>query len=103
MVATSRRPSGPTPTGPACCPAAGEVTPSPKPYSPDGDPLNMIPESEWTPGMQLVAVYAAMIGRELLGCDVHVSIVREATWPYAATYGPGRLVFNVVPLWTWLL
>ena len=37
-------------------PAAGKVTPSPKPYSPDGDPLNMIPESEWTPGMQLVAV-----------------------------------------------
>jgi hypothetical protein len=76
-------------------PAAGEVTPSPKPYSPDGDPLNMIPESEWTPGMQLVAVYAAMIGRELLDCDVHVFIVREATWPYAATYGPGRLVFNL--------
>ena len=76
-------------------PSAGEVTPSPKPYSPDGDPLNVIPESEWTPGMQLVAVYSAMMGRELLGCDVHVSMVREAAWPYAATYGPGRLVFNV--------
>jgi len=76
-------------------PAAGTVTPSPKPYSPDGDPLNVVPESEWTPGMRQVAAYAVAIGRELLGCEVHVVIAREADWPYGAVYGNGRLVFNL--------
>ena len=76
-------------------PAAGIVTPSPKPYSPDGDPLDVLPESEWTPGMRRVAAYAASIGRELLGCEVDVAIAREPGWPYGATYGKGRLVFNL--------
>jgi len=76
-------------------PAAGIVTPSPKPYSPDGDPLDVLPESEWTPGMRRVAAYAASVGRELLGCEVDVAIAREPGWPYGATYGKGRLVFNL--------
>ena len=76
-------------------PAAGIVTPSPKPYSPDGDPLDVLPESEWTPGMRRVAAYVASIGRELLGCEVDVAIAREPGWPYGATYGKGRLVFNL--------
>ena len=76
-------------------PAAGTVTPSPKPYSPDGEPLNLVPESEWTPGMQQVAAYAAAIGGELLGCEVQVAIARASDWPYGATYGKGRLVFNL--------
>ena len=76
-------------------PAAGTVTPSPKPYSPDGDPLDVIPESEWTTGMRQIAVYACAIGLELLGCRVSVTIAREPKWPFQATYGKGRLVFNL--------
>ena len=76
-------------------PAAGVVTPSPKPYSPDGDPLDVVPENEWTTGMQQIVNYAILIGQELLGCPVHVVIAREADWPYRATYGKGRLVFNL--------
>jgi hypothetical protein len=76
-------------------PPAGAVTPSPKPYSPDGDPLNVIRQDQWTPGMQQVARYAAAIGSELLACNVHVTIVRHADWPYAATYGKGRLTINL--------
>ncbi len=76
-------------------PAAGVVTPSPKPYSPDGDPLDVVPENEWTTGMQQIVNYAILIGQELLGCPVHVVIAREVDWPYRATYGKGRLVFNL--------
>ena len=76
-------------------PPAGRVTPSPKPYSPDGDLLNIVPESEWTKGMRNIAGYSRAIGRELLGCHVDVAFALEPTWPYAATYGKGRLVFNV--------
>jgi hypothetical protein len=75
-------------------PAAGSVTPSPKPYSSDGDPLDLVPEREWTPGMRQVAAYAASIGSELLGTAVEVAFAREPKWPYSATYGKGRLVFN---------
>jgi hypothetical protein len=76
-------------------PAAGTVTPSPKPYSPDGDPLDVVPESEWTPGMQQVADYAENMGNLLLDCAIDVLIAREPDWPYGATYGKGRLVFNL--------
>lgn len=75
---------------------AGQVTPSPKPYSPDGEQLKLLPEAEWTEGMRLVADYARMIAREVLGRNsLQVAIAREAQWPYAATYGPGQLVFNL--------
>jgi len=76
-------------------PTAGTVTPTPKPYSPDGDPLDVIPEDEWTPGMRQVADYAETMGNLLLDCGVDVLIAREPDWPYGATYGKGRLVFNL--------
>jgi hypothetical protein len=76
-------------------PPAGIVTPSPKPYSPDGDPLNAIPKDQWTPGMRQVATYAAAIGGELLDCAIDVTIVRHADWPYTATYGNGTLTINL--------
>jgi hypothetical protein len=76
-------------------PAAGLVSPSPKPYSPDGDPLDVVPEAEWTTGMRTVVNYAVAVGRELLGCHIQVAIAREPKWPYGATYGRGRLVFNL--------
>ena len=76
-------------------PTAGKVTPSPKPYSPDGDLLNVLPASEWTAGMRQVAGYAIAIGSKLLDCDVQVSIASNPDWPYHATYGKGKLVFNL--------
>lgn len=75
-------------------PPAGEVTPSPKPYDPDGEPLNVIPESEWDEGMKQIAVFAHAMAQHVLDCHIQVTIAREAKWPYRATYGDGRLVFN---------
>ncbi len=75
-------------------PKAGAITPSPKPYSPDGDPLDVIPEENYTIGMRQIGVYVSVIGEALLGCHVSMTIAREANWPYRATYGKGRLVFN---------
>lgn len=76
-------------------PPAGVVTPSPKPYAPDGEPLNVIPESEWPAGVRQFADYAETLGNLLLDCAIDVCIVRESKWPYAATYGKGRLVINL--------
>ncbi len=76
---------------------AGQVTPSPKPYSddPNADPLKVVPEAKWTPAIHAVANYAMRIGERLLGCPVSVTIASDVTWPFAATYSTGRLTFNL--------
>lgn len=73
---------------------AGQVTPSPKPYSLTGEPVNTIPEEKWTKGMKETAEYARILAKELLGHDVEVKMAKEFGWNYSATYGPGRLTFN---------
>ncbi len=72
---------------------AGQVTPSPKPYSPDGAPLKLV--KEMTPGMIEIETYAKRIAYVIMGANIHVKFAAEVTWPYAATYGPGSLTFNV--------
>jgi hypothetical protein len=75
---------------------AGQVTPSPKPYSPDGQELNVIEEKDWTPGMRLIAEYAQDLGQELLGMRPSVLIANNITWPVGATFGPsGQLTLNL--------
>jgi len=76
-------------------PPAGTVTPSPKPYG-EGEPLDTIPEGDWTPGMRRFAQFAKSIARELLGVDVSVRIAREFDWNYGATYGSSGLVVNLM-------
>jgi len=74
---------------------AGQVTPSPRPYSPDGEKLDLIPLDRYTEGMKRIAQYAKEIAVRLIGCEIQVDMVSKATWPYSATYGPGHLTFNV--------
>jgi hypothetical protein len=75
---------------------AGVVTPSPKPYSPDGQPLTELDPSKWTPGMNRVVVFAESAGVHLLGEEISVRLVVEPTWPFAATFGKSKvLVMNV--------
>lgn len=74
---------------------AGRVTPSPKPYSEDGEPQSLLEESKWTPAMHRVVAFSKRVGRELLGCDIAVNVVSDITWWPAATYGRGLLTFNL--------
>lgn len=74
---------------------AGRVTPSPKPYHPDGQALQLVPEAKWTAGMHAVAALARELARELLDAQISVQIASDVTWEFAATYGPGRLVLNL--------
>lgn len=67
---------------------AGQVTPSPKPYSVDGDPLRIVPESDWTPDMQGLVHYVRRIAPHLVGREIAgVRIANDPQWPFAATYG----------------
>lgn len=78
-------------------PPAGRVTPSPRPYSPDGTPLRDLPPEKISAGMRTVAEVATKIAFLVLeGKKISVRLVSETTWPFAATYGPsGTLTFNV--------
>ena len=68
-------------------PSAGTVTPSPKPFSPDGKPLKIIPPTEWSDGMKAVVEYTAMLARELMGVTLPIAIANDSGWPYGAVYG----------------
>lgn len=74
---------------------AGRVTPSPKPFSEDGKPLEFLLEDGWTPAMRAVVLYARRLAPRILGCDIQVSIASEPHWPFLATYGSNRLIFNL--------
>ena len=74
---------------------AGQVTPSPKPYDPNGDPLNLVPPEKWTKGMANIAAYAEALGPLLIKRKVTVRIASDIAWPFAATYGQGSLTFNL--------
>lgn len=68
---------------------AGQVTPSPKPYSEDGDALKILPPSKWTADMHKVVAYIMGLAPHLIGRPIaNVQIANDAQWPFAATYGP---------------
>lgn len=77
-------------------PAAGTITPSPKPYSPDGPPLNVIPYKDWTAGMKRFQGFAIEIAQLLLDAKISVRFANQPDWNVLATYGISReLTFNV--------
>ena len=76
---------------------AGQVTPSPKPYSEGGKPLTLVDPGKYTPQIAAVVAYVHRIAHLLVPelKSLQVDIANQATWPFAATYGPGRLVLNL--------
>jgi hypothetical protein len=73
---------------------AGKLFPTPKPYSPDGEPLNEVPISSWT--LEEAAAISALkaIAEALVEHAVAVRLVDDPGWRFRATYGPGNLVLN---------
>lgn len=74
---------------------AGQVTPSPKPFSPDGSPLETIPPDEWTPEMVRAVAYIKRAGNAVLKNEPEVILTADRRWQFAACYGGGRLTLNV--------
>lgn len=76
---------------------AGKVTPSPKPYTKDGTPLEDYPTDRWSKAMHAVAWFAAEMAKVVIKRDnLAVRIVDTPHWPFEATYGPdSALVFNL--------
>jgi hypothetical protein len=74
---------------------AGQVTPSPKAYDPDGEPEHIVPESTWTPQMGVVVEHAKKIARATIDKRITVVIVKEPGAWWSANFGGSRLCLNV--------
>lgn len=74
---------------------AGRLAPTAKAlFGPDGEDV-WVPRARWTPGMQRVAAYSALIAHELLRIDIDVDILSDVTLDYGACYGGRKLVYNL--------
>jgi hypothetical protein len=75
---------------------AGQVTPSPKPFSPSGAPLPLVPDANWTDGMRNFVAFATEFARVVIGRSVEVVFTNQIT-TWGACYGPsGRLYVSKV-------
>jgi hypothetical protein len=74
---------------------AGQVTPSPKPFSPNGEPLKMLERAEFTAGHLCFATFAQAMSPELIGRSITVEFANDPSWGFWGCYGTGRLIINV--------
>lgn len=74
---------------------AGQVTPSPKPFSPDGTPLKLIDANDYTEAQKALVRYAQEFAVRVLGRSVSVSLTKDPHWNFGAAYGDRRLTINV--------
>jgi hypothetical protein len=59
---------------------AGQVTPSPKPFHPDGRPLEIIPPDKWTDQETIILTRFKEIARILIGVDITVKLANAPMW-----------------------
>lgn len=80
---------------------AGQVTPSPKPFHPDGRPLKVLPREEWTDSMLWFESYAQWVARECLYLDgLKVVIANDRGWKFRGAYGDATLTVNMAAMTT---
>lgn len=77
--------------------AASKLFPTPKPYSddPDAPPVQIVPESEYTPGMHDVVRLAKELAMRFLKRRIEVLIVNAKGGGFSACFGGGELHFNL--------
>ncbi|MDF1810896.1 MAG: hypothetical protein P1V20_01730 [Verrucomicrobiales bacterium] len=71
---------------------AGQVMPS---RHKEENPDEELDESKWTPGMKEVTRYTEQLAAGVLDKAIHIRIVCKPQWPVFATYGGGKLTFNL--------
>jgi hypothetical protein len=81
-------------------PPAGKVTPSPKPYSEDGNPAEVVLPENWNTAQRVTVAYTRKLAEELLeGFTPKILIVRAAHNQFGACYSStGGLHFNLSKL-----
>lgn len=77
---------------------AGQVTPSPKPYDPNGKPEKVIERKDWTADMGRIAEFATRLFLKLTNDVCEVYIVNEPTVGWSANFGERSLTGFVLCL-----
>lgn len=77
-------------------PSTSEVAPTPEPYSKEGKPLKVIPETEWTKEMKFAEQFARIYATHTVLRDIQVKFVNEPDWGFMGTYGDGMLTINII-------
>lgn len=77
---------------------AGQVTPSPKPYDPNGKPEKVIGRSQWSQDMHRKAEFAEVLFRKLTDDACEVYIVNEPHVGWCANFGERGLLGYVLCL-----
>jgi hypothetical protein len=74
---------------------AGKVTPSPKPFSPDGKPLRVIPSMELNEKQKALAGFAMWMASKTIKKTITVQFADDENWPFGGAFGPdGTLYIN---------
>lgn len=73
---------------------AGQVTPSPKPFSPNGKPLKTIDPADYTSAHRVVVSYADDFARATLGHGISITLTNDRGWEFAGAYGHGDLTLK---------
>lgn len=76
-------------------PPAGVAYPSPRPFHPDGEPLKVLDEQDWTPEIRNVVAYAKWLAWELMERRISVVIANDPHWNFGGAYGGRQLTINL--------
>lgn len=69
---------------------AGKVTPSPKPFSPEGKPLKLIPLDEWTSPMLDFALWFRTFASEVAQLNATIQFTKDRSWKFNAAHTHGE-------------
>lgn len=78
--------------------AAGAVMPTPKPFSPEGNPLKLVRPEDYTPAIAAVVKLARDLAKRVLKHDIAVSITNDFSWQFAGAYGGSSLTLSLTRL-----
>lgn len=73
---------------------AGQVTPSPKPFSPDGSPLAIVDPAEYDAATARTITWLTSLAGRLTQRAVTVQVTDDRGWGFDAAYGSGQLTLN---------
>jgi hypothetical protein len=65
---------------------AGRVTPSPKPFHIDGEPLTLIHPAEWSTAAARRAAFFQRLASEVLGIELTVMLTNDPDWGFRAVF-----------------
>jgi hypothetical protein len=74
---------------------AGKVTPSPKPFSASGRPLQIVARKDIWPELFRFELFAKTLAQELVQRSITVTFANDPGWGFGGCYGQAELTVNV--------